>query len=132
MKRIYHHYLKWEDYLNGLYSMDQVDNIEEIVGKCADLLKNCDAFYLVMLNVIKDWSISAEVNMTNISRNRQAWLGQSSCCYKFNAPEYVTKIAWRGLTKEQQDKANDTADIVIYEWEKECLNGDQRTLFNYA
>ena len=132
MERIYHHYNKWEDYHNGLYHTTQVDNIEELVGRCADLLKNCDAFYLVMINVVKEWRIASEVNLTNISRNRQAWLGQSSCCYKYKAPEYVTKLAWRTLTKEQQDKANDTADRIIYEWGKIYINGDQRTLFNYA
>lgn len=132
MERIYHHYETWEDYHNGLYNMDQVNDIEILVGKCADLLKNCDAFYNVMIDVVKNWRKSSEVNLTNISRNRQAWLGQSSCCYKFNAPEYVTKLAWRTLTKDEQDKANKTADRIIYEWEKIYINGDQRTLTSYA
>lgn len=132
MERIYRHYMEWEDYHNGLYKTDQIENIDNLIDSCANLLKNCNEFYSVMLKVVKDWRKSAEVNLTNISRNRQAWLGQSSCCYKYKAPEYVTKLAWRTLTKDQQDKANITADRMIYEWEKIYINGYQRTLFNYA
>lgn len=132
MKRIYHHYMEWEDFHNGLYKMDQIENVERLINQCANLLKNCNKFYSTMLKVIKEWRKATEVNLTNISRNRQAWLGQSSCCYKYKAPEYVTKLAWRTLTKNQQNKANNIADKIIYEWEKIYINGNQTRLSTYA
>lgn len=130
LKRIYHHYKKWEDFLNGFYSLNEIDNFEEnyLIKKCAELLKNADDFYNVMLEVINNWRKSTEVNLTNINRNRQAWLGQASCCYKYNAPEYITKLAWRLLTKEEQNEANRIADIIIHKWDSNCFN-NQRRLF---
>ena len=132
MERIYYHYLEWEDFHNGLYDLDKIDNPNKLIKSCANLLKDVDSFYKIMLNVIQEWRKSSEVNLTNTSRNRQAWLGQASCCYKYNAPEYITKLAWRTLTKDQQDKANDMADKVIFEWEKIYINGKQMRLSSYA
>ena len=133
MNRIYHHYSEWEDYQNGLYNLNEVENMDSLILNCANLLKNCEEFYSVMLKVIKHWRKAAEVNLTNTNRNRQAWLGQSSCCYKFKAPEYITKIAWRTLSKVEQDKANKTADRIILEWETKYINGnEQLRLISYA
>jgi hypothetical protein len=72
-----------------------------------------------MQAVVREWKHSAEVNMSNIGCNRQAWLGQAACCYATGAPDFVTKMAWRSLTDEQRAAANQAADNVIKEWDKE-------------
>ena len=133
--RIWHPYTIWEDFLNGLYSKEIITcDLKTVIFKCANLLKNSNEFYNVMQKVIQDWKKATEFNLSNISRNRQAWLGQASCCYMFNAPEYVTKLAWHTLTNDEQKKANDIADKVIYEWERIYYygNGLQTKLINYA
>lgn len=132
LKRMYHNYLLWEDYKNGLYILDTIEDSDKLIIKCANLLKDCKRFYDVMKLVIKDWKIATEVNLSNVNRNRQAWLGQASCCYMFKAPEYITKIAWKMLSKNQQDNANNTADVIINNWEKIYKNNGQKRLGIYA
>ena len=118
MERVYYHFRLWEDFKNGLYNLNEIDKPGLLIKKCASLLKDNKKFYDTMIKVITEWRHSTEVNMTNTSRNRQAWLGQSSCCYLFHAPEYITKIAWRTLTQDEQQQANDNADKIINLWEK--------------
>ena len=66
--------------------------------------------------VIEDWPYSSEANLTASVINHQAWIGQASCAINHNAPEYITKLAWRELTLEQQSIANNVADRVIEIW----------------
>ena len=122
MKRIHHPYWKWEDYKAGLYN-----NIEEIyTEKELEFLSNmvkellCDpeVFYFIALKVIHEWKYSSEENLTNDSRNKQAWIGQASCCYALFVPEFITKMGWHLMTPQQQVEANCVADKVILEWEK--------------
>jgi hypothetical protein len=67
--------------------------------------------------MVSEWIYSAEQNLSNSSRNRQAWIGQASCCYKYGVPEHITKYAWRLMSFEQQHKANQIANKVIKIWE---------------
>lgn len=113
MKRIYHHYERWEDYKNGMY-IDS-DN-EELIIKAIQLLSNQELFLTTAKIMLEQWSNSAEVQLSNPHRNKQAWLGQASCCFLFKVPENLTKEAWRRLDDETRIKANKTADIVIFEW----------------
>lgn len=113
----------WEDFHAGLYGMDEIDNQEEVIKNCMILLRDTAFFYSTMKSVLKEWKNASEVNLTNTSRNREAWLGQSACCYQYGAPEFVTKIAWRMLSKDEQDKANLIADKVIYEFERKYEYG---------
>jgi len=74
-----------------------------------------------MCFVAHAWEKSAEHNLSNTARNRQAWLGQAACCFSHGAPEYLTKIAWNNLTDEQRAAANAVADAVIADWETRWL-----------
>lgn len=121
MKRRYHNHVKWEDHQHGMYAMT-CSNTPTLQKQCIKLLANPYALYPFMRAAAFKWTHSAEVNLSNSGRNRQAWLGQAACCYATGAPEFVTKMAWRVLTDEQRQAANDVADKVIKEWEKE--NGD--------
>lgn len=126
MKRVYHHFEKWEDWRDGLYRQT-VERADEImVERAARLLRSPFALRPAMLHVAENWTCAAEQNMTNASRNRQAWLGQAACCYVVGAPEDLTKQAWHRLTTAEQDAANAIADEVIRKWE------DDRTCRNVA
>ncbi len=113
VKRVFYHYEQWEDWKKGMFSGD-IDN--GLIPLCADLLSSVhlrDA----MLEVLKCFPISSDVNLSNYGCNRQAWLGNAACCLVHNASEQVTKVAWRKLSEDQQIKANLIADEVIKQWE---------------
>jgi len=48
--------------------------------------------------------------------NHQAWIGHAACAINHNAPEDITRLAWRRLTQEQQNAANAAADNAIAYW----------------
>lgn len=112
MQRIYHPYWLWEDYKNGMYELNS-NNEDELTKKSIRLLSNLTLFKSVALEVISKWTISTKVNLTNPNCNKKAWLGQASCSYKYNVPEYLTRIAWSKLTDEQRIKADNVAIEVI-------------------
>ena len=120
MKRLYFPYWLWEDYKAGLYNLTTEYNeveTEELANMAKELLCNSEAFLMVALKVISEWKHAAKVNLSNPSRNRQAWIGQASCCYVLKIPEYITKFGWRSMTMEQQAEANRVADVAINKWE---------------
>lgn len=119
MKRIYHNVLLWEDYKNGMYKKIKKDKEKEYVNNAVMLLKNLNLLYKIMKDVSIKWKYSSEFNLSNNGCNKQAWLGQSACCYLHSVPEYLTKEAWNLLTQEEQKKANEIADKIIKEWEND-------------
>jgi hypothetical protein len=135
MKRIYYPYWKWEDYKAGLYRLTETyteQQQEQLANDAKELLSNSNLFKQIALTVIQDWPRSAAVNLSNPSRNRQAWIGQASCCYALKIPEWITKFGWRLLTIEQQEEANRVADSVIRLWE--ITHGDNcyaKKIFEY-
>lgn len=119
MKRIYHHYEKWEDFQHGLYckTTGKDEKHDEIlVGQCKRLLSDQKWFYLVAKEMLHNWPVSADVNLSNPNRNRQAWIGQASCCYALSAPEFITKFAWNQMTSKDRELANKTADMIFKIW----------------
>ena len=119
MKRIYHHFSSWEDCKSGILktNFDEIQT-EKLTIKAKQLLCSPKKFYEVALEVISKWIYSSEQHLSNKGRNRQAWIGQASCCYKYKIPEHITKYAWRMMTKEQQKEANAIADDIIKLWEE--------------
>ena len=119
MKQIYHHYSKWEDVKNGILKngFDE-KTTEELTQMAKSLLCDSDEFYKFAKKVINEWEYASEQHLSNKSRNRQAWIGQATCCYRYGVPEYITKYAWRMMTKEEQDEANYIADGIIKLWEE--------------
>jgi hypothetical protein len=113
----YHHFKTWECNKFGMYEttcfMDEYKMIEDckLLLSCPEWLQEC------MIFVTHHWQYSAEQFLTNINRNRQAYLGQAACCMMHGAPEYTTKKAWNLLTDEQRLKANDVADYAIQDFE---------------
>ena len=117
MKRIFHAYEEWEDYKAGMYRLPCVQDSTTQVLESANLLASPAIFYAVALAMVSEWAISAAVNLSNRSRNRQAWLGQAACCFNHRAAEHQTKEAWHTLTREQQYAANKIADEIVVLWE---------------
>jgi hypothetical protein len=70
--------------------------------------------------------------------NRQAYIGHAAACIAIGSPEYITRLAWHQLTNDQQDKANNKADIAIKTWEENyakdknwnrCINSSETSNF---
>jgi|SRR3990167_5697223 len=127
MKRVYFHYSLWEDYKQGMYSGYKKEQEEELINKAIELLTDNKEFYETMIKINKEWIYSFKMQLSNKTINRQAWLGQASCCYKYGVPEDLTRFAWRRLSEEQQIIANETADLIInrfdknIHWSQKCL-----------
>ncbi len=117
MKRIYHHYKKWEDFKNGMYNKHSASDEEKLVVLAIDVLTDSDLFFNICLKILKNWKISSDVNLSNINCNRRAWLGQAACSYYAKVPETATRIAWSRMTENEHDEANMIANkvIMIYE-----------------
>jgi len=88
-----------------------------------------ELFYHTCKELLKKWNIATKVNMTNLQQNRKSWLGAAACCFKFGVPEFLTRIAWNLLNKEDQDKANMIAEKIINEYEQTKNNINEQTLF---
>jgi len=99
-----------------MYKETKISEREQLINKARNLLSNTDNLYIAMSRVTKEWPIAAMVNLTNIERNRRAWMGQSACCLVCDTPEDLTRESWMLLTEDERRKANKVADIVITEW----------------
>lgn len=117
MTQVFHNYNKWEDFKFGMYETTCFMDVQRMIEDCEALLGCPEWLWESMTFVSHNWGFSAEHNLTNLNRNRQAWLGQAACCFTHGAPEYVTKLAWNNLTEDERDTANKVADDVISDWE---------------
>lgn len=130
MKRIFHHYEKWEDYQNRMYDelKDKRNERIQLALKCLGNKENC---FDAMRMVINNWEIACEQNLTNENSNRKAWLGQAACNIFYGVKEDETRQAWGLLEREQRYMANKIADIVIAEWEKRFLPTQENYQFEF-
>ena len=117
-RRIFHPYWLWEDWKNGIYENNAR---KEKIEQSRLLLANSENFYMVMNHMLMKWPYSCEHNLTNGSRNRLAFLGQTACCWNHSATCNETIIAWWQLTTEQKKEANQTAKKFLQEYEQEIL-----------
>lgn len=123
IERVYHPYDQWEDWQMGMYEKTCYMDDELITLACAATLGCPELLWECMQFVSHNWGKSAEHHLTNVNRNRQAWLGQAACCFIDGAPEYLTKAAWGRLAPQVQERANAVADEVIHEWEWKYREG---------
>lgn len=128
-KQFYAPYFEWEDYKAGMYNLVNVIDKDIKVMNAISLLSNKQEFFQVSSQMVKDWEIAAKVNLTNHNQNRRAWIGAASCMYKHNVPEFLTRVAWNLLNKEDQDRANDAAEDVIKIFENKLNYHNVQTLF---
>lgn len=84
--------------------------------KSAVLMIDCVAFESAMKKAVDSWPFSCEAVLSASTMNHQAWMGHAGCAINHNAPEDITRLAWRTLTLEQQNLANNAADRAIKYW----------------
>lgn len=131
IKRIFHRFEKCEEYKSNMWRACQPVEREKYISEAAALMIAHDDFHTAMMQAVTDWPISCEANLTASTMNHQAWIGHAGCAIAVGSPEDMTRLAWRTLTKEQQDLANAAADRAIATWKekyisekKKCQNVD--------
>jgi len=126
VKQFYKEYYYWEDYKNGMYQSQNKLSESENVDLACKMLSDSIIFFETCKQVILNWPISTKVNLTNISCNRRAWLGQACCSYKFNVPEIHTRLAWGTLSEKKKYEANQVAERIIIHFEREYERNDNQ------
>lgn len=121
IKRVYHHYQKCEEYKTDMWRVAPIEARQELQEKSASLMKDVNGFEAAMMKVVDEWEFSCEANLSASVINHQAWMGHAGCAINHNAPEDITRLAWRTLTSDEQDKANAAADRAIAAWRKKYL-----------
>ena len=129
MTRIYHHYLKWEDFQAGMWRTIPASEHEAMLAKAIEFTGNAELYGSFMMRVVAEWPISCEQNLTNEGMNRKAWVGHAATSMAINCPEYITREAWGHLTDQQRDEANAKAQEAIDTWvEQHKAKSDQYAL----
>lgn len=118
MDQIYHPYHLWEDYLAGMWRKVSKSEEDDLLKKAIEFTGNHKIYGHWMMEVVKKWKYACEQNLTDFGQNRKAWVGHAACQMAINCPEYITRMAWGYLSKEQQDLANGVADEAIRFWER--------------
>lgn len=116
MKRIYHAYTKWEDYKHGMWKSPSKEDEDNLLAYAIVFTGDHIRYGKAMLRVIDAWPFSCEHNLTDNSMNQRAWIGHAAVAIELGIPEYITRLAWGHLTKQQQDLANAAADHAINTW----------------
>jgi hypothetical protein len=129
ISRVYYPYYIWEDWKYGMWRdiSDQKER-DRYLKLAIKFTGNTKLYGFWMLKVIDQWPFACFHNLSNLSINRQAWIGHSACCLAIGCPEDITRLAWHHLTQQQQDNANLQADIAIAEWESMNFKGKQLCL----
>jgi len=119
MTQVFEPYWKWEDFQHGMYEVPSADDVDRLAMLARSLLGDCIAFGSAARQMIETWPIASSVHLTAVGTNRRSWVGQASCCFAHGVPEIATRAAWKSLTERERDSANDVADEVICEYERE-------------
>ena len=116
-KRVFHHYLKCEEYNSNMWKTVPPPMREGMVIASRELMLDCHAFEASMRRAVDEWPNSCEAALTATVMNHQAWMGHAGCALNHGAPEDLTRMAWRTLSQQEQDAANAAADRAIEYWE---------------
>jgi len=115
IERIYHPFWAWEETYTDMWRT--AENREELLQKAIEFTGQPALYGKWMMEVIDDWPISCEHNLSNLTQNRRAWIGHAACANAFNCPEDIVREAWSHLSELQQKLANKAADRAIAAWE---------------
>lgn len=113
IKRVYHHYEKWEEHKKGMWLKPSKEEAERLLPLIIYFTGDHIEYGKAMLEVIKNWKFSCEDKLTDIHINRRAWLGHAACSYKFGWKESLVRQAWKMLSNKQRLLANEQADKAI-------------------
>ena len=117
-KRVFHHYSKMEECHSVMWNQIPAEDREKAIESSYELMREPDSFEMACARAVDEWPNSAEANLTASVINHQAWIGHAACCINHGASEDLTRLAWRRLTKDEQDAANLAADNAIAYWGK--------------
>lgn len=127
-KQIYHPYWKWEEVKANMWG--SVCNRDSFLQKAIKFTGDHFLYGSWMKQVVEKWKFSCEHNLSQVSQNRQAWLGHAACAMSFQCPEDIVREAWWHLTDEQRTLANAQADKYIRQWEvSQWQNGQLELTF---
>jgi hypothetical protein len=118
MIQVFEPYWKWEDFQNGMYEVPASREMSALAQAAKSLLGDVRAFEPVCRQMVAAWPVAASVNLTNTNANRRAWMGQAACSYHASVPETATRMAWKELSNDQREAANEAAERVINEYER--------------
>ena len=126
--QIYHPYTDWEDWLAVMWQppLDE----EKEGSEAARILRDAGEFRVIARAMLLAWPIAAEQNLTDLSQNGRAWIGQAACCYASGVRGQSTRHAWWTLSSQEQSAANAVADQVCSEWESRRRKHRQPSLFD--
>ena len=128
-ERIYHHYEQLEEFKKGMWRIVRGEARRKFAERAAVLMRDSDVFGAAMRQVLIDWPLSCEHNLTAEDTNRLAWLGHAGCCTAVGSCEENTRIGWHMLTQSEQDEANRVAQSVLDEWTGRVRPQRQAELF---
>lgn len=130
IKRVCHHYSKWEDWKAGMWRRISKIEREKMLPAAINFTGDHKLYGQYMVEVTEKWKIACEHNLTDFSINQKAWIGHAACCLAIHCPEIVTRMAWWHLSEEQRVRANKMAVKAIKFWRSSYFkNGIQRGLF---
>lgn len=116
MERIFHPWDKWEDYNFNFYATAGNAIVEKHREKIFEVLCDAEICKTQMTRVINEWKYSCEHNLSNISLNRVAYLGQAACANYGNIPAKATQALWREIPEEKRNIADGIAKEVFEIW----------------
>lgn len=115
--QVFHPYTAWEDWQAGMWQAPA--NVTAEMEHAAHILGDQFVFLPAARDMLRAWPTAAEQNLTAMTQNRRAWVGQATCCHLAGITEQATRLAWWTLTAAEQYAANQTADHAVAEWEVE-------------
>lgn len=118
VKRQFFHYLEWEEHHSGMWRKVSKQEEERLFKECVDFTGDHVLYGSWMIKALSSWPVSCAQNLSDVSINRQAWIGHAACCLAINAPEYLVRRAWWQLSESQRTLANQEADKAILVWEQ--------------
>jgi hypothetical protein len=116
MRRAAHPYVRWEDYLAGMYGRVEGEIANDLARDAYELLTDPAAFTDAMGGMLHAWPTAAEHYLTRPGAKSRSWLGAAACMWRRGAPEHCTRAAWSTMTASQQVGANAAADEARGAW----------------
>lgn len=122
-RRRYHPFWSWEDV--GMWRDVTAAEKRELLSVAIEFTGDHVRYGAAMLRVVEEFPIACEHNLTELSMNRQAWIGHAAAYLAHKLPEYVTREAWGLLTQQQRVLADAEAAKAIREWERRATSPDR-------
>jgi hypothetical protein len=113
--RIWHPWWLWEDHKAGFYDSVSGEKREEGVQQYAEFLGSRIDFERGLRQVTEEWKYACEHNLTCLSMNRIAYLGQASMCLMHGVPS-CCRSGFMLLDAGQRQAANELAAWWLHGW----------------